>query len=1150
MRLASLALERYGRFQDCEMHFRPGQPDLHVIYGPNEAGKTTSLAAVSDLLFGFQTRSAYNFLFHYSLLHIGATLEDDGRVLACRRKKGTAGTLIDAGERPIDEGALLAMLRGQTRETFGLSFSLNQEGLRAGGRAIVEARNDVGRALFAAGSGLTGVSDELALIESEADAIWGPRAAARRSFTQAQRELADSVRLARDHTLRPKNWLDAKAAAGGAQAALEEAQRRRDEVMTEVRRAERIRRIAPTARLRADRIAALSGHGDTVDIAPHRAAVAEAAMADAEMAVRDRAAAEQLVREANGRIAALAADPGILSRADEIDDLVTSSGAIDKASRDLDRLTTDLKVGAALVARLRDEVGGGNVVPPTRIASARLREMANSQAGDASALKEIGESEKALIARREALAVRIGRLSEASGLQRIVDAVEAARALGADVDARCAATRRKAERAIAARDQALSRLAPWTGNIESLLAMTRIPQSEIDDVRIALGDLTAEVARERATAARARDEAAAASLQMEQLASGVAVSPEEIATARTARAERWRPLREHLRSGVPVVAVEVDVASFEAAVAQADERSDLRFAAADDSSRLTLLDQRRATLTLEAVQAEARASAASERLKMLRAEWASRLSAAGHPDLEPGHLTAWSNERSTAEGAQVEVEATAAEADTARSLRHVARSALVNALGSAEGAPVGDELAPLLAYAERIRKDGEEREQQRRLDVAALGQIEADLGDLAHRRRRLEQAIEDRAADWSAALVQAGLVLDVSAAGAILDVLDELRTALGAQDELRTRMEGIVRDAAAHGARVGTMADVLGIHGPDDAAGKLRLLRTRLATARSVDDVMGTLLETADSRAAEVAEAEARIAAARTTITPLLQDTGSLDEAGLAAAIARSREARTLRDSIVAADATILAEGDGYSLEELLGEVDGVDTDGLAARSDTLATILADLNEKVASAATAQGDAQRAFADLERQSESAVDAATDAEQARAELGVLAEQYILKRAQAVTLRWAIERYRERHQDPMLIRASEIFSTLTIGRYAALRIDTDGPVPRLLGLRDDGRTVVEIGAMSEGTTDQLFLALRLAAIEQSVAAGVRLPFLADDLFVNFDDQRSEAGFKVLSELARSTQVLFFTHHPHLAEIARSVVGAERLSECSLV
>jgi uncharacterized protein YhaN len=93
------------------------------------------------------------------------------------------------------------------------------------------------------------------------------------------------------------------------------------------------------------------------------------------------------------------------------------------------------------------------------------------------------------------------------------------------------------------------------------------------------------------------------------------------------------------------------------------------------------------------------------------------------------------------------------------------------------------------------------------------------------------------------------------------------------------------------------------------------------------------------------------------------------------------------------------------------------------------------------------------------------------------------------------------------------------------------------------------MVEVDAMSEGTTDRLFLALRLAALEQSVAAGIGLPFLADDLFVNFDDDRAEAGFRVLAEVAKSTQVLFFTHHPHLVEIAKSVIGAQHHSECAL-
>ena len=81
---------------------------------------------------------------------------------------------------------------------------------------------------------------------------------------------------------------------------------------------------------------------------------------------------------------------------------------------------------------------------------------------------------------------------------------------------------------------------------------------------------------------------------------------------------------------------------------------------------------------------------------------------------------------------------------------------------------------------------------------------------------------------------------------------------------------------------------------------------------------------------------------------------------------------------------------------------------------------------------------------------------------------------------------------------------------------------------------------MSGMSSGTADQLYLALRVAAIEDYLDRSDALPFIADDLFVNFDDRRAGAGFRALGELARKTQVLFFTHHAHLLDIAREALG----------
>ena len=146
-----------------------------------------------------------------------------------------------------------------------------------------------------------------------------------------------------------------------------------------------------------------------------------------------------------------------------------------------------------------------------------------------------------------------------------------------------------------------------------------------------------------------------------------------------------------------------------------------------------------------------------------------------------------------------------------------------------------------------------------------------------------------------------------------------------------------------------------------------------------------------------------------------------------------------------------------------------------------------------------------------------------------------------RSAIVLLQWAIDRYRREKQAPMLKRAGELFAILTCGSFQTLQLEFDEhDNMQLAGIRHDGRRV-PVAGMSTGTADQLYLALRIAAIEDYLDHAEPMPFIADDLFINFDDKRAAAGFRVLGELAKKTQVLFFTHHEHLLEVARKALGA---------
>jgi hypothetical protein len=93
--------------------------------------------------------------------------------------------------------------------------------------------------------------------------------------------------------------------------------------------------------------------------------------------------------------------------------------------------------------------------------------------------------------------------------------------------------------------------------------------------------------------------------------------------------------------------------------------------------------------------------------------------------------------------------------------------------------------------------------------------------------------------------------------------------------------------------------------------------------------------------------------------------------------------------------------------------------------------------------------------------------------------------------------------------------------------------------LIGRR--GRDEVPVEGMSDGTRDQLYLALRIAALEQHFRANGPMPVVADDLLINFDDRRAAAALRVLAELSHSRSDGLHPPSP-LVELARATLEAD--------
>ncbi len=128
-------------------------------------------------------------------------------------------------------------------------------------------------------------------------------------------------------------------------------------------------------------------------------------------------------------------------------------------------------------------------------------------------------------------------------------------------------------------------------------------------------------------------------------------------------------------------------------------------------------------------------------------------------------------------------------------------------------------------------------------------------------------------------------------------------------------------------------------------------------------------------------------------------------------------------------------------------------------------------------------------------------------------------YALEMAQDA-LRDATNSLQRRFAPRISKRAQELFGKLTGDRYQRLTLGED--LSLSVSAKDED-TLRGTQWRSDGTADQLYLALRLAVAEELTPAA---PLILDDALVRFDDVRLKAAMEILKEASETKQVILFT------------------------
>ncbi len=1145
MHIRYLDLIAYGHFADRRIGFR-SDAKVHLIYGPNEAGKSTVLQAIGDLLFDFPQRYTgkarhrpVDFRFRLPELRLGGELlRKDGATLAFVRRKANKAALSDpdTGETLPDD-ALDAFLGGLDRERFIREHGLDAETLRQGGAVLAgETDADLGGSLLAASSGLVGLRRLQLRINEEADDIFKPRSQKSQfALARAERDAARNDERDTDIVLSAREWRDNEAAIRDNAVAQDETRQKLAQL--DQRHRDLSRRIAlrPALRHLDEARRDLAVFDDLADLPDGLADRIDAALAEQDAASRALADAETRRTRLTEQLERYAPDQALVAAMPAVKELAENLGAFREWQEHTPKLTERLTTQKAEEARWWRELdpkpdGGGLALP-----SIAERSHLNQQA---LRLQRLLASRQSRFDEMAELAERMRREDNTEDAKALPDLPRSLR-LAADLSLvfepldQAIERRAEAQRAIVEAGEAALRLDPPVEALAYKIGLVWPSDSDIDE---ALGRHTA------LTTDQSRLETRLAELES-AMAEGRSRAGEGDAAEQlldrmdlqNARMERDSGLA-HLQAG------RGDWADALKVVAAADRIADRLI---DDADAMAARRQERVERERLASQRNdivRQLETARQAMDRWQEDWATLFETLSVKPPASARAANWMGRLRSLRDAVAAANASQDKADSIIDRAEGHRPALLE-LAASVVLPDADTLAiDILWRAVARRLDGLAQEDRaRQTERAVMDERRKSYGHAESEYQRLSAEIAAMRTALKADLSGFSLPNDVmpETVFAILEGFNNLSETRAKIAETERRLAGIDDKNAAFRRSAQElierlMPDAAG-DSLDSAVGTLRdRCEEATSLARRVADLRGEYAEADEalSRAkTRGQEAEATLAACAALLP---------EGTELPAVAERLRERERAARTLVEQQRRFSDLADGLPEEDVRQAVEAMDQtsarDELMRLEDEKGTAEEErerhrleagrLLEKKATLGARRGSELAAF---RRQA------------AEERMANAAREWGRLRAASILLDAAMDHYARSVPNAALTEAGRLFETLTGGAFSGLSEDLDSNgKPILIVQRADGGTMPVSGTLSEGTGDQLYLALRLAWLKERAERNDLPPFIGDDLFASFDDDRTEAGLRAFAEIAPAVQPILFTHHKAVAETAQRTLG----------